>query len=630
MNTYYGYLDADERERFIEETKLDNELSRLETMYEMVNLKLKQMENDVHLKVLTEAGTYDDYAYLMTEAEAAVAEEKKGILASIIEGIKKFFKSIGNAFKGLCSGGDPNEDIKLSTEDFNEVNNKVGMIGKITAGLGKVTSGIASANVSMIKEGCKDVLSSPFSWVVAGSAATVGGYKVIKRQVLQGHCQKFVGLVDKVDELIAKVENSVAAQWFSSAADKVKESLNKIKEDLNSIRKKFMEFLSGKKSDDGNTNNNGNPDSGASTDGQSGPKTIKGKDGYIYTIDKNGNTSVKDANGNAVNVNANNYPPEVKSAIKGIKAGNAKATSMDRANKGIVGSSVKYEYRYNAEKNIVEVFDKSNPSTSVGTIKISDDGKSFANLNRNSKSGKYRFKGDDIDDKVVRAILSKSSANKASNTPTQNSNRRTAEDRAQQVSINNANKRATEAEPQNKQIIAARFGGQNQAVTSNVSSKGKSASVTMQSTGYITITTSDGLKIYVNKGDSVEDKCKDKKIDKGLLRQIKSAVNSLNKQKSSCDKEVSKLKEKFDKDGLAYTESTDDFDITESFEEICTELEDAGYTVIESGDDLIITPSITTDESIFGEFVESAIDEIIFEDRFEQELYDLAEVFETL
>ena len=68
MNTYYGYLDADERASLIEETKIENELSRLETMYEMVELKLKQVENDLHLKGLTEAGSYDDYAYLMTEA----------------------------------------------------------------------------------------------------------------------------------------------------------------------------------------------------------------------------------------------------------------------------------------------------------------------------------------------------------------------------------------------------------------------------------------------------------------------------------------------------------------------------------------------------------------------------------
>ena len=87
---------------------------------------------------------------------------------------------------------------------------------------------------------------------------------------------------------------------------------------------------------------------------------------------------------------------------------------------------------------------------------------------------------------------------------------------------------------------------------------------------------------------------------------------------------------KFDEEGLPYTESGDDFDITESFSELCEELENNGYTVIESGDDLIISPSITTEESIFGEFVESSIDDIIFEDRYEQELYDLAEKFANL
>ena len=637
MNTYYGYLDADERASLIEETKIENELSRLETMYEMVELKLKQMENDVHLKVLTEAGTYDDYAYLMTEAEAAVAEEKKGILSTIWKALKDFFATIGNAFRGLSKKGDPNDDLKVSEQDMKDFDNASEKVSGIINGINQIKTGIQNHSKDQVISGAKAVISSPIVISATVAGGVVGGYKVIKRQVLQGKCDQFAGLVDKVTDIINQIEQSAVMQWLQSAGVKivndVKSALNSIKTGLSTLKSKITSILTGTKTDDGNNNqpqNNGeNGGSGTPEPDKNSTKTIKGKDGYTYTIDKKGNTTVKDKNGNSVSVNANNYPPEVKSAIKGIKGDNAKAASMDRDSKGIVGSGNKYEYRYNSEKNIVEVFDKNDTSTKVGTIKISDDGKSFTNISKNAKSGKYKFKGDDIDDKIVRTILSRSSNNKSSNT----SDSVSEEEKNQQRDNRLANIKANKAAAQNAEIIEARFGGKNNAVTKNVSSKGKTASVNMQSTGYITIKTSDGATVYINKDmnpKDIDDKCKSSNIDKGLVSRIKSAIKALNNEKSSCDNAVAELKKKFDEEGLPYTESGDDFDITESFSELCEELENNGYTVIESGDDLIISPSITTEESIFGEFVESSIDDIIFEDRYEQELYDLAEKFANL
>ena len=654
MNTYYGYLDADERASLIEETKIENELSRLETMYEMVELKLKQMENDVHLKVLTEAGTYDDYAYLMTEAEAAVAEEKKGILSSIIAGIKKFFKTIADAFRGLGKGGDPNEDIKVSSEDYNEINNKVNMIGKISSGLSKVTNGITSANVGMVKEGCKEVLSSPLTWAVAGTAGAVGGYKIIKRQVLQNHCQKFVGLVDTVDGLIAKVENSVAAQWFSSAVDKVKEMLNKIKEGISSIRKKFTEFLSGIKSDNssnnnGNQDNDGGPVPPTNSKGQNekngkwnkaDEKIIKGQDGNTYTITPNGKVKITDKDGKDVpGITPDKYPDEVKRAINETKNKLKEYNNRVDGDKGIIGRENGMVYSFDKKKRTLTT--KDSDGNVINTVTVTNNG----------------FNGDSskIPESIKRKVLKQSYDKKQQGTP-EVVDRSNMSQEEKNADIKNRNidklkaKRAEENKAQDTILDGLRF------KTKQVPVKGTSASIKMDATGRMMFV--NGTKVHTISGSGDFDKGDPDLptkygIPKNKFNKVISVIDSLQKEFDTCNKNVEKQKNKFRKQGKPFTESemsiyeVDDLGNAlfvecdtnlimyyESDYQIDALVENDGYTIEETEDEIIFSPNsfneITTEESIFGEFVESSIDDIIFEDRYEQELYDLAEKFANL
>ena len=80
MSIFNEYLTGIDRELAIEESAFDTEFSKLQTMYEMCNLQLAQMHKDAELKVLTESGTYDDLTYLLQEADAEVAGQRKNIL----------------------------------------------------------------------------------------------------------------------------------------------------------------------------------------------------------------------------------------------------------------------------------------------------------------------------------------------------------------------------------------------------------------------------------------------------------------------------------------------------------------------------------------------------------------------
>ena len=84
MNVFEHYLEGAEREAYIEEFTFENNMARLDTLYEMTNLQLSQMYRDAELKVLTECGTYDDFQYLIEEADKEVAPQKMGILESIL------------------------------------------------------------------------------------------------------------------------------------------------------------------------------------------------------------------------------------------------------------------------------------------------------------------------------------------------------------------------------------------------------------------------------------------------------------------------------------------------------------------------------------------------------------------
>ena len=97
MEIFREFVDENEREAYIESERLKNEREHCYALLEMVQIKHEQRLRDIELQVLEEGGTYDDYAFLVKEAEEQKAAEEDGIfqklwniILSILRSIKEF------------------------------------------------------------------------------------------------------------------------------------------------------------------------------------------------------------------------------------------------------------------------------------------------------------------------------------------------------------------------------------------------------------------------------------------------------------------------------------------------------------------------------------------------------------
>ena len=108
---YMEYLEGEDRDYYIEQSKNLNDMNKGFALLEMVHMQYEQMCKDAELKVLTEGGTYDDLEYLYSEAEAANQEQQDGVLKQIWSAIVNFFKGIWNFLFG--KGKDVPDDAEL-------------------------------------------------------------------------------------------------------------------------------------------------------------------------------------------------------------------------------------------------------------------------------------------------------------------------------------------------------------------------------------------------------------------------------------------------------------------------------------------------------------------------------------
>ena len=200
-NIYYGYLTESERQDLIEETRLENQWNKLMSMYEMCLIKEKQMYADAELKVLTEGGTYDDLTYLFQEADAANAEQKKGILESIFSAIGAFFKKIFDGIKNLFSGSDKNPDEMVEVdEDFDE------------------KQGAIATSMNKLKEATSAAKSKNIAGAITAALAAVGGLGVLVKCMYDAEQLKWSNddneyIAPLVETTISKCNLSVANSY---------------------------------------------------------------------------------------------------------------------------------------------------------------------------------------------------------------------------------------------------------------------------------------------------------------------------------------------------------------------------------------------------------------------------------
>lgn len=111
---FNSYLVGEEREAAIEESATQVFFNNIDMMIEMVDMQLEYDKKAAEFKVFSEGGTYDDFLYLLEEANAEANEKKKGILATLIDGIIKILNKIGEKLAAIGKNpGDPNEDVEV-------------------------------------------------------------------------------------------------------------------------------------------------------------------------------------------------------------------------------------------------------------------------------------------------------------------------------------------------------------------------------------------------------------------------------------------------------------------------------------------------------------------------------------
>ena len=145
---YCMYLEAAEKQKMIDDYKLEVASKKLDLMLESLERRVAIQLKEAEVKVLAEGGTYSDLDYLYNAiyTEAEVAKEKMGIGERILYLINKIIEG----FKGLLSG--KNGEVAVEPEATYNVGPKYGaakgILGSIKAGiaalLGVIKGGVAS------------------------------------------------------------------------------------------------------------------------------------------------------------------------------------------------------------------------------------------------------------------------------------------------------------------------------------------------------------------------------------------------------------------------------------------------------------------------------------------------------
>ena len=94
MSMYKSHLNGMARKMAIFDYTMENEMNKISTILEMVDIRANQVHNDIETKIILENGTPEDMAYMFEEANEETVKQKKGIIKKIIDWCKKTFASI--------------------------------------------------------------------------------------------------------------------------------------------------------------------------------------------------------------------------------------------------------------------------------------------------------------------------------------------------------------------------------------------------------------------------------------------------------------------------------------------------------------------------------------------------------
>ena len=208
---FNSYLVGEERELAIEESSMGVFFDKLDMMYEMVNMQLEYNKKAAEFKVFSEGGTYDDFLYMLEEANEEAKTEKKGIIRTIIDAIKKVINKIGEKLASIGKNpGDPNEDVEVDEgvdKSQKALDSVAGDINSVIDSIEAAQSGdIATAATSAL-----GVLTNKGKIATALGATGIGvatGVMIkIKRGKAVADSKKNETMLNKIKKMLSKREN---------------------------------------------------------------------------------------------------------------------------------------------------------------------------------------------------------------------------------------------------------------------------------------------------------------------------------------------------------------------------------------------------------------------------------------
>lgn len=293
---------------------IDNEFNKLQTLYEMTCLRLSQLEKEVEYKVFSESGTYDDYVYLLTEADNEVVKQKQGIITRIINAIKSLFAKITGKSNDLRSAQvSPDEMISVPADIEEKSKAILNAKGSIQTAMNQLQN---NDFVGAMKT---------FSKVAAGVALVGITGNVVYKQIQKRKGDEIASGLDGIKNTISGVMDKVSHKINSiinpNDLDNINSSLNPIQKISRAIDSIITAITGGilKKR---NSNKDGNAKEQESRNMMQRANLLEkpGKNGDKYRIDRTtGEITHIDKDGKEIPVDKNNIPHNIIKASQQLK-----------------------------------------------------------------------------------------------------------------------------------------------------------------------------------------------------------------------------------------------------------------------------------------------------------------------
>lgn len=194
----YENLTGLEREIFIEDARLENEFSKINTLLETIELQRIQNTSDAEFRVFSESGTNDDLVFLYEAAEKEATEAKKNLFKKVVEWFKKVLDTIVAKIKSIAGKGvKADADIKVSKETADG-------ISKIDAVFNSLSSGVAKLKAGKFAEAWEDLKSVVIPAAIGAGAVTTAAV-AYKKGKLDGILENIQSKVKDTNDIIKNV-----------------------------------------------------------------------------------------------------------------------------------------------------------------------------------------------------------------------------------------------------------------------------------------------------------------------------------------------------------------------------------------------------------------------------------------